>query len=81
MRPNPYKQLRMAIRGRQGKNFGISRLSKELGISPACISKLERNINTPTLEVIVAYQRYFGVSYKYLIDPLFKNYRVDHRKK
>jgi len=78
---NPYKQLRRQIKSKHtGKCLGVIELSKKLGISSSCISKIERNINTPTLEIIVAYQRYFGIPYENLIEPLFHKFKLPPEK-
>lgn len=78
---NLYKQLRYQNTNSAGKPMGIIQLSKLLGISPACISKIERNIAIPTLEVIVAYQKYFGVSCDTLIHSTLTRFSYSSGKK
>lgn len=73
---NFYKKLRLQkTRGKNGRPFSIGRLGKELGFSVSCLSKIERNIHRPTLEVVIAYQKYFHVAYENLIEPIFQDYQ------
>lgn len=78
---NLYKQLRLQKRNESGKPIGIKKLSKLLGISPSCISKIERNIHVPTLEVVAAYQKYFGVSCDTLIHSTLTRFSYPSGKK
>ena len=71
---NPFKQLRTSINNDKGKPLSIVELGKILGISYSCISKIERNIHVPTLDIIIAYQKYFDVPYEFLIKPVFPYY-------
>ena len=78
---NPYKKLRMKARGANGRPLSIGGLGKELGFSASCLSKIERNIHKPTLEVIVAYQQYFHIAYEKLIEPIFQDYQKKQSRK
>ena len=65
---NLFKHLRLATINDNGQ------LSKQLGVSPACISKIERGMHIPTLEVIAAYKQYFGVSYDALFEATLHHF-------
>lgn len=71
---NLYKKLRLATVNENGKPISIVQLSRKLAISPACISKIERGIHIPTLEVIAAYKQFFGVSYDALFEATLHHF-------
>ena len=71
---NLFKHLRLATINDNGKPMNIVQLSKKLGVSPACISKIERGMHIPTLEVIAAYKQYFGVSYDALFEATLHHF-------
>ena len=51
---------------RTEKNLSTTQLAKEINCSAMAISRWERNIQNPSIEVLVALARYFKVSADYL---------------
>lgn len=52
---------------RSEKNLSQDKIAEELDVSPALISKWERNISTPAPEMLEYIADYFDVSVDYLI--------------
>lgn len=49
------------------KDYTVRELAAELNISPSTISQIESEKRTPTVEQVMIYKKYFGVSLDYLV--------------
>jgi transcriptional regulator with XRE-family HTH domain len=58
MKTEPLTKLRRA-RLRMGKS--LTQLARELGVSKATVSKVERGLQSPSLELVIALARATGV--------------------
>ena len=58
---NIYKELR------EKKNLSVRGLGKELGISPSHISEIERDVSSPSLQMLIKYHKFFDVTLEYLM--------------
>lgn len=68
-----FKELRIE------KNLSQDKIAEELDVSPALVSKWERNISTPAPEMLEYIADYFNVSVDYLIGrSKYKNLELDN---
>ena len=68
-----FKELRLE------KNLSQDKIAEELDVSPALISKWERNYSTPAPEMLEYIADYFNVSVDYLIGrSKYKNLEKDN---
>ncbi len=51
------------------KSMGLLELSKHTGLSPALLSKLERDVMHPTLPTLLRISMVFSVGLEYFFDP------------
>lgn len=51
------------------KSMGLVELGKHTGLSPALLSKLERDLMHPTLPTLLRIARVFSVGLEYFFDP------------
>jgi transcriptional regulator with XRE-family HTH domain len=54
---------------RLGKSMGLLELSKHTGLSPAMLSKLERDLMHPTLPTLLRISMVFSVGLEYFFNP------------
>lgn len=68
---NVYKSLRHGYKNETGKNLSLRALAKEIGITPSHISEIENDVKRPSLNEMIKYKEFFGVSLEYLMgeDP------------
>ncbi len=64
---NKYKELRVNNKTESGDTMSIRALAKEIHISPSHISEIENEVIKPSLNQIMRYHDYFGVSVDYLV--------------
>lgn len=61
-----YANLRKTEYNGKGKNFTVRELEKLIGVSYTAINLIEKEKREPTVEQVLAYKHFFGVSLDYL---------------
>ena len=61
-----YANLRKTEYNGKGKDFTVRELEKLIGVSYTAINLIEKEKREPTVEQVLAYKHFFGVSLDYL---------------